>query len=182
MTIHRNTIFTKIIVMPAVMAGLLLGINCYSTACAEEAEAKAEKVVPAMTVPADWKQQPGERMMRHATYSVGADDTAMEVVISTFPGDAGGLFANVNRWRGQVGLKPIQDKDELHKEYKQHESDGYEIYTMHLKGSPNEMLGAIIFETTGDRTWFIKATASPKAVAAHAETFEAFAKSFKKPK
>jgi hypothetical protein len=53
---------------------------------------------------------------------------------------------------------------------------------MHLKGEANHMLGAIIFDETGDRTWFVKATAAAKAVEANAAGFEAFAKSFTKPK
>ena len=29
------------------------------------------------------------------------------VNISFFPGDVGGTFANVNRWRAQMGLPPV---------------------------------------------------------------------------
>jgi hypothetical protein len=39
----------------------------------------------------------------------GADGTKGEVAISHFPGDVGGDLANVNRWRQQVALPPIDE-------------------------------------------------------------------------
>jgi len=36
----------------------------------------------------------------------GNAGTKAEVTVSVFPGDTGGLLANVNRWRAQVGLPP----------------------------------------------------------------------------
>ena len=42
--------------------------------------------------------------MRLATYVVTGSTTC---VISAFPGDVGGLEANIQRWRGQVGLDPM---------------------------------------------------------------------------
>ncbi len=136
---------------------------------------------PTWTVPADWTKQAGERAMRIATFTAGADATAMEVALSSFPGDAGGLFANVNRWRGQVGL-PAVTKDNLMEGIATFENPGMKVFTMRLQGAANQMLGGIVYDEANDRTWFIKATASAAAVEQHEKSFVAFAQSFKAPK
>ena len=47
-----------------------------------------------------------------AKFLLGGDAAAKaEVTVSVFPGDTGGLLANVNRWRGQVGLTPLEPAD-----------------------------------------------------------------------
>jgi hypothetical protein len=145
------------------------------------AEDPPAATTPTWTVPADWAKQAGERAMRIATFTAGADATAMEVAISSFPGDAGGLFANVNRWRGQVGL-PAVTKDDLMEGIATFENPGMQIFTMRLKGAANQMLGGIVYDEANDRTWFIKATAGAAAVEQHEKSFVAFAQSFKAPK
>lgn len=61
---------------------------------------------PHWNAPTDW--QPGNlSSMRRASFLVkGADSQAAEIAVTVFPGDVGGLLANVNRWRGQIGLEP----------------------------------------------------------------------------
>lgn len=59
--------------------------------------------LPQWTVPEGWRAEaPGNMLL--ASYDLG-DNT--KVTVSSFPGDVGGLLANVNRWRGQIGLPPI---------------------------------------------------------------------------
>ena len=41
----------------------------------------------------------------------GPGDKKAEVTITSFPGDVGGTLANVNRWRHEVGLGDIAEKD-----------------------------------------------------------------------
>jgi hypothetical protein len=61
---------------------------------------------PAWEVPANWREAPvGE--MSLARFEIGGSEGKAEVTVSAFPGPAGGLLANVNRWRGQLGLKPV---------------------------------------------------------------------------
>lgn len=61
------------------------------------------------TVPADWKEsKPGP--MQQARFTVPEKDGAQaEVAVSVFPSDTGGTLANVNRWRGQLGLPPVDE-------------------------------------------------------------------------
>lgn len=45
--------------------------------------------------------------MRRASFVISRDGQRADVLVASFPGEVGGLLANVNRWRGQVGLGPI---------------------------------------------------------------------------
>jgi len=56
----------------------------------------------AWTAPPSWEQAP-DRMMRVVTYKVGES----ECYITQLDGPAGGVEANLNRWRGQVGQPPL---------------------------------------------------------------------------
>lgn len=58
--------------------------------------------------PADWKPK-AITMMRKGSYAVSGPGGEADLAITAFPGDVGGLAANVNRWRGQVGLDPVDD-------------------------------------------------------------------------
>lgn len=146
------------------------------------ATAGAEDVpVPGWTVPAGWAKLEQQKPMRYATYKAGEGATAVEVVLSTFPGDVGGLHANVNRWRGQVGLPPITP-DELAANVKAFEVPGFTGNTMRLKGDTQHMLGAAIKDTANERTWFVKITGTPAAIDAQEAAFLEFAKSFKPAK
>lgn len=148
-------------------------------------------------LPEGWRQVPGERPMRAATLEVGQGDQRLEIVVSVFPGDAGGLAANVNRWRGQVNLPPLGDA-ELLKSLESFSNTGVTGYIVDLLGAtaggaasmtsgnqgapssggvPTHIVGAVITEAAG-RTWFVKATGTPAVVDPHRDAIVAFAKSF----
>jgi hypothetical protein len=55
--------------------------------------------------PEGWRQAP-ERSMRIVTFHVGPDDTT-ECYVTSLSGDAGGARANIDRWCGQMGAKPL---------------------------------------------------------------------------
>src|SRR5262245_57922103 len=59
------------------------------------------------TVPASWQSVQSDQPMRLATFRpVGG---LPEVAVTAFPGDSGGMLANINRWRGQIGLAPVDE-------------------------------------------------------------------------
>lgn len=72
---------------------------------------KPEPETPAQSVvwqaPEDWKEEKAGQFLT-AAYALPSGG---RVTVSKLAGDGGGLAANLNRWRGQVGLKPIADKD-----------------------------------------------------------------------
>jgi hypothetical protein len=153
------------------IVGLFL-LALWTPVCAEDVVP-----IPAWTVPAGWTKLDQEKPMRYATFTAGEGATKIEVVLSTFPGDVGGLIPNINRWRGQVGLGPIT-QDQLAANTTAFESTGFTGYTMRLKGEGQHMLGAIIKDTKNDRSWFVKITGAPAALDAQEAAFIAFAKSF----
>ncbi len=64
-------------------------------------------------IPDAWIKQP-DTEFRLASYQVPALDSSNELgdfSIVKFPGDAGGVLANVNRWRKQLSLDPITVDD-----------------------------------------------------------------------
>lgn len=142
------------------------------------ATAGAEDVpIPAWTVPAGWTKLDQQKPMRYATFVAGEGATKVEVVLSTFPGDVGGLIPNINRWRGQVGLGPIT-QEQLAANTTAFENPGFSGYTMRLKGETQHMLGAVIKDAKADRSWFVKITGAPAALDAQEAAFVEFAKSF----
>lgn len=66
---------------------------------------------PRWIIPKDWKEQPALGMRQGNFLILGKDDTHAEFSVTQFPGDAGGLLANINRWRGQLELDPISNTE-----------------------------------------------------------------------
>ena len=150
---------------------LLLGVSLVAPLSAEDVAS------PTWTVPAGWSKLEGEKPMRVATFKAGEGANAVEVAISVFPGDVGGLLGNVNRWRGQVKLAPLT-QEQLAANVTPFEVAGFAGNTMRLKGEAQHMLGAAIKEVKAERTWFIKILGTPEAIEAQEAAFLAFAKSF----
>jgi hypothetical protein len=128
-------------------------------------------------VPAGWERVPGERQMRVATFRRAGGEANEEIIVSQFPGEVGGVLANVNRWRAQVGLGPITE-DQLAKETRPFDNRKLKGHLMRLRGEKQHMLAAIISEPAAGRTWFVKAVATPTAADALEADVFAFAQSF----
>ncbi|MBL9087922.1 MAG: hypothetical protein JNM10_12365 [Planctomycetia bacterium] len=77
------------------------------------AATRAEPPAPAApfqwTAPAGWTQGPA-RSMRVATF-VPTGAPSSEVAVSILKGTAGGVRANLDRWRGQMGAAPLTDAE-----------------------------------------------------------------------
>ncbi|MBI4062130.1 MAG: hypothetical protein HY403_11965 [Elusimicrobia bacterium] len=61
----------------------------------------------AWTAPAGWKEVAGNGI-RLATFTPPGG-LKTEATVVALPGDSGGELANVNRWRGQIGLPPTDE-------------------------------------------------------------------------
>src|SRR5260221_6128721 len=59
-------------------------------------------VLPKWTVPSEWQEQPLSEMRLASFKAEGSGGQSADVSVSSFPGDAGGIESNINRWRGQV--------------------------------------------------------------------------------
>jgi hypothetical protein len=74
---------------------------------ASPAQVQAENL--AWTVPAGWRGAP-DRPMSAARFFAGADEL-VECTLTILPGDAGGVAANANRWRAQLGAPPLEEHE-----------------------------------------------------------------------
>jgi hypothetical protein len=123
-------------------------------------------------VPETWSPGDNANDMRVATFST---PSGVEVALSAFPGQAGGLLSNVNRWREQIGLAGLTE-DELFDAVETDLIDGVALATMDMTGD-QRLLGAVLAPGDG-QSWFIKATGEPDAMDQLKPEFEAFARSF----
>jgi hypothetical protein len=134
----------------------------------------------AWTLPSGWEEQAAAQM-RVASFSIkGANGKQADVSIVPLAGMAGGDFANVNRWRQQVGMGPLTE-DELKAQAQPVEVAGQpaQLYDEAGKnpgsGEPARILAAI--QHRDGTTWFFKMTGDDPLVAEQKPAFIAFLKS-----
>ena len=60
--------------------------------------------------PESWNSQPLSEMRIGSFKVEGPNAVSADVSITAFPGEAGGLSSNLNRWRGQLRLPPLNDE------------------------------------------------------------------------
>jgi hypothetical protein len=97
------------------------------------------------SVPEGWEQQPGSEM-RYASFSVGSYDPPLELTVIPLGSEASSVLANVNRWRGQIGLPPIRDQ-ELSEVTTQRDLGGVTATLVDLAGSGGSGAGAGVGQT-----------------------------------
>ena len=121
------------------------------------------------TLPKGWTEGAGGAM-RFATLKppMGGKIDASVVVL---PGPAGGELANVNRWRGQIGL-PALDEAGLAKARKvlKTKAGPLKVYDFTSDATPRSRLVAGLTEAAGE-TWFVKMTGDAEAVGAARNDF-----------
>jgi len=146
---------------------------------AQAAEAAAMSMVPAMepakpvtplawTLPAGWTQAVAGGM-RYATLKRAG--SAVDVSVVVLPGTAGGELANVNRWRGQLGVAPLDDAAaKSARSLVQTKTGPFALYDFESDDSkPSRMIAArAVFE---GNTWFFKMLGEPGAVGAARKDF-----------
>jgi hypothetical protein len=131
--------------------------------------------------PEGWSEQPLSEMRLGSFKVAGSNTTSADVSVTAFPGDAGGLAPNVNRWRGQLQLPPLEE-DQLQQTIQRTEVQGIQTYLVDIQTpenapKPSRILGAVL--ETPDRTWFVKMTGSPELIESQRQKFLDFVKSFR---
>ncbi|HMJ06523.1 MAG TPA: hypothetical protein VK474_09740 [Chthoniobacterales bacterium] len=138
------------------------------------------------TLPPGWKEKP-LTPMRVASFNVSAaNGKEVDVSVVSLAGMAGGNLANVNRWRDQVKLPPI-DESALQQAAEHVNANGHDYLLVDLAsagpvGEKNEkqrILAAIL--DGGERAWFIKMIGEDEAVASQKDGFIDFLRSLKIP-
>jgi len=94
--------------------------------------------LPEWKVPEGWQQVTGSSMAV-ATFQVTFASGSGTLAVSKWPNDVGGIHANLNRWRGQVGLEPITEA-QLSKYIREIDVNGMTLTIMDTHGA-NENRG-----------------------------------------
>lgn len=114
--------------------------------------------------------------VRKANFIINNQTGEAEVSVTVFPGDVGGLLANINRWRSQIGLDPIESAS-LGDHLKNTEIAQHPGYITKLEGNTQSILGGIL--PFHGSTWFIKMQGSILCIDAEEVNFKTFLASFK---
>jgi len=153
-----------------------------SSASSAAPPASAASALPQLTwkTPDGWTEIPPSEM-RVASFKVtGADGKSADVSVIPLPGLAGNDDANVNRWRGQVGLSPVSP-EELQKITENVEAAGqpaqlYDIAGQNPGNAEAERILGVI-QHRDDMAWFFKMTGDAGLVEQQKPAFIAFLKS-----
>ena len=137
-------------------------------------------------LPPNWKEKPLSPMRLASFDAVAPDGKKADVSVVSLPAIAGGDLANVNRWRGQVNLAPI-DENTLAKTAEHVTANGRDYLVVDLvsdapadaKQDKQRILAAILDE--GGRAWFIKMMGDDQAVESQKSAFEDFLRSLQIP-
>ena len=137
-------------------------------------------------LPNGWQEKPLSTMRLASFNAPGPNGNSADVSVVSLPGMAGGELANVNRWRDQVKLGPI-DEETLAQSSEHLQANGHDYLLVDLSsatpiGEPPEkqrIVAAILNEN--DHAWFIKMTGPDAAVAAQKKAFADFLRSLRIP-
>ncbi len=137
---------------------------------------------PKWSVPSNWVEKtPGAMLFK--SFSIGDNSGASAAVtVSFFPGEVGGILANINRWRGQMGLPPVAD-DQLVNIANTLDTTGGKATLVDLDGTDakvgERLVAAIV--PHGENTWFYKLLGDKALVAKEKDSFVNFVKTVQYP-
>lgn len=144
--------------------------------------AKTDK--PTWVVPTGWQEQ-AATSMRLASFMVSGEGSAKaDVSVIKLSGMAGGILANVNRWRSQIGLQPV-DEAALQKLVTSRDIGGVQVTFVDMvgrsveSGDPARLLAAIVPRAEG--TWFYKMLGNDALVAQQRQAFDQFVETARYP-
>jgi len=152
-----------------------MGMN---TAITPDAEGK-----PAWSVPAGWEEGQLAQFLTARYVINGSDNASAMVNVSELSGDGGGLTANINRWRGQLGLPPISDEDAA--KSPTIEASGVQAFltdfigTDARTGKPARLVAVTV--PLNGQTWFYKLMGDESVVGAQKENLIKFVQSARYP-
>jgi len=137
---------------------------------------------PSWQVPNGWQDAGGGQFLVAKFIVPGPGNSQAAVNVSMLQGDGGGLAANVNRWRNQLGLAPLEGAD-LNQSLTAVDTQGGKASFVELNGTDartgqsSRLVGAIV--PLGDRTWFYKLMGNAQAVEGQKAAFTDFVKTAK---
>jgi len=140
----------------------------------------AEADTPSWVIAQNWKPLPLGSLKKGSWEITNNSGGSAEVSVLVFPGDVGGDFKNINRWRGQAGLKPWDKAafDTKKQSISVGTFDGV-VVVLESTESDQAIIGAII--PVGDNSWYFKMMGTRSLVLEQKEAFLAFLSSVSFP-
>jgi hypothetical protein len=139
-----------------------------------------KKLPLSYTVPAGWEET-GPRSSMGITiltsFAIREGDQQAEVQVTPLARVGGGLLANVNRWRAQVGLPEVNQAQLDRDPPKAIKVAGANAPYYDINGPNRRML--LVTAEHGERTWYFKMIGSPALVGQNKSKFESFLQSVK---
>ena len=138
---------------------------------------------PTWIVPAGWQEGELAQFLIARYVIKGSGDATATVNVSQLAGDGGGLLANVNRWRKQLGVVPITEADLA--KIATIDASGAKATLVEISGTdprsgqPARLVGVVL--PLGGQTWFYKLTGDAGVVAAQKAALIQFVQSAKYP-
>jgi hypothetical protein len=119
--------------------------------------------------------------MRQVAFEIRDGARSAEVTVIALAAGSGDLLANVNRWREQVRLQPVE-RDQLANELKEFVVDGSKGQRVELFGpadaQPRDAIVGVIC-SRGDQVWFFKMKGDAQLVESQRDRFDTFVQSVK---
>ena len=128
------------------------------------------------TAPANWAPK-ALGSMRKGSFTVKGDGGEADLSITAFPGATGGLEANLNRWRGQLGLAPTPD---VLTAVENISANGLQFTIVDYANNGTRLLGAVV--PFDGNSWFFKLTGPDALVASQKVTYLEFLRTVKENK
>ncbi|MGZ0162335.1 MAG: hypothetical protein ACKVII_00380 [Planctomycetales bacterium] len=113
---------------------------------------------------------------RKISWNIDLDGKTAEFYVSSLAAAGSDVALNVNRWRGQAGLKSLS-KEELSNEVEDISVGGESGSLIVISGEKQSIIGAIVVQ--GDTGWFFKLVGDPDVVSQEKDNVRAFLKSVK---
>lgn len=174
LTLADGTEATLVNLVGQFSGGMMPGMASGMTAPVSQ---RSQKTAVAYDAPAEW-QSVGAGGISEATFKVGD----ARVTVTPLSAESNQVGSNVNRWREQVGLSPLDEADVEQSVESMTLGDGKPAQYVVLsspesRDSQEAILGAIAVR--GGTMWFIKMAGSTETVLAQKPNFESFLGSLK---
>jgi hypothetical protein len=153
---------------PAAQAGAMAGMGGAGADLAPAAVSSDSGL--RWKLPQGWKEVQGGGQMRYATLTPPVSGK-VDVSVIVLPGSAGGELANVNRWRNQIGLPPLDEAGmSTDRKLLKTAAGELSVYDFSSEGTKKTRTIAGLASVQGN-TWFLKMTGDAEAVATAGPAF-----------
>lgn len=131
---------------------------------------------PRWQVPSGWQEEPPGPMQTAKFLVSGAGEARAEATVAVIPGDGGGTLANVNRWRKQIGLGPI-DAADLEQQTSVLDVGGRQVRVLDVTSADKTKRLLAVGVPRSESTWFYKLLGDEAVVAREKAAFLQFVQS-----